>query len=349
MDRFNKANLRLAVGLGLAVLIAYGAALPLPFAMCVMAVILLCKPGPPMSVAEGIVIALVLAALLTGGILMVPILENYAVAGVMLTGAGLYGIFLLGARGKGAITMLLALAFVLIPVAGVAEQALVGMLAVTLATGVLIGVLVGALSHTFFPDSSAVPRVQPPASSLRNESAHWIAARATLIVMPVFVLALTNPSLYIATIMKTVALSQQAEETRASDAGRELVGSTLTGALIAAVLWMGLALLPNLWMLMLWMMLAALWAGARMYGIRRSAHPPSFWSNALITALILFGPAIEDSVNGKSVLQASLVRTALFVAVALYAWATIYALERWRNVRLRQRAFLAPPFSEHGP
>ena len=58
---------------------------------------------------------------------------------------------------------------------------------------------------------------------------------------------------------------------------------------------------------------------------------------------------IEDSVNGKSVLQASLVRTALFVAVALYAWATIYALERWRNVRLRQRAFLAPPFSEHGP
>jgi hypothetical protein len=82
------------------------------------------------------------------------------------------------------------------------------------------------------------------------------------------------------------------------------------------------------------MMLAALWIGARMYGIRESAHPPSFWSNALITALILFGPAIEDSVAGKSVLQASLVRTALFVGVALYAWGTIFALERWRSARV---------------
>ena len=345
MDRFEKANLRLAVGMGLAVLIAYGAALPVPFAVCVMVVILLCKPGPPMPIGKGIVTALVLAALLTGGVLMVPVLENYAFTGIMLTAALLYGVFLLGMRGSGAITTILALAFVLMPVAGVAEQSLVSMLAVTLAIGVLLGVLVGGLSHALFPDSPAPPRVQPPAPPSRNESAHWIALRATLIVMPVFVLALTNPSLYVATIMKTVALSQQAEETRASDAGRELVGSTLMGALLAAVLWMGLSLLPNLWMLMLWMMAAALWTGARMFGVRRSTHPPSFWSNALITALILFGPAIEDSVNGKSVLQASLVRTALFVAVALYAWGTIYALERWRNARRRHRASLAESFS----
>ena len=347
MDRFDKANLRLAVGLGLAVLIAYGAALPMPFAVCVMAVILLCKPGPPIPFAKGIVTAIVLAAMLTGGVLMVPILENYAFAGIMLTAAVLYGVFLLGARGNGAITTILALAFALMPVAGVAEQALVTMLAVTLATGVLLGVLVGGLSHAFFPDALTLPRVQPAAPPSRNESAHWMALRATLIVMPVFVLALTNPSLYVATIMKTVALSQQAEETSASDAGRELVGSTLIGALLAAVLWAGLSLLPNLWMLMLWMMLAALWTGARMFGVRRSTHSPSFWSNALITALILFGPAIEDSVNGKSVLQASLVRTALFVGVALYAWGTIYALKRWRNIRLRHRASLTRSFSEN--
>ena len=218
MDRFDKANLRLAVGLGLAVLIAYGAALPVPFAVCVMAVILLCKPGPPMPIAKGIVTALVLAAILTAGVLMVPMLENYAFTGIMLTAAGLYGVFLLGVRGNGAITTILALAFVLMPVAGVAEQALVGMLAVTLAIGVLLGVLVAGLSHAFFPDAPTLARVQPPASPLRA-SAHWIALRATLIVMPVFVLALTNPSLYVATIMKTVALSQQAEETSASDAG----------------------------------------------------------------------------------------------------------------------------------
>lgn len=344
MNRFDKANVRLAIGVGLAVLIAYGAALPMPFAVCVMAVILLCKPGPPMPVAKGIVIALGLAVLLIGGVLMVPVLENYAVAGILLTAAVLYGVFRFGVRGNGAIATILVMAFALVPVAGVAEQALVGMLSVTLALGVLVGVLVGALSHALFPDAHAVPSRQPPAPSLRNTSAHWIALRATLIVMPVFVLALTDPSLYVATIMKTVALSQQAEETNANDAGRELVGSTAVGALLAAVLWMGLSLLPNLWMLMLWTMLAALWTGARLFGVRHSSHPPSFWSNALITALILFGPAIEDSANGKSVLQASIVRTALFVAVALYAWGTIYVLERWHDARFRPRAFSARRF-----
>jgi Protein of unknown function (DUF2955) len=346
MNRADKANVRLAIGLGLAVWIAYGAALPLPFAVCVMAVILLCKPGPPIPFAKGIVLALSLAALLTGGVLMVPVLENYAFAGIVLTAAVLYAVFRLGARG-GAMTSILAMAFALMPVAGVADQALVGRLSVTIGLGILVGVLVGALSHAFFPDAPAAPGVQSPAAPLHNESAHRIALRATLIVMPVFVLALTNPSLYVATIMKTVALSQQAEETKASEAGRDLVGSTLVGALLAAVLWMGLSLLPNLWMLMLWMMLVALWTGARLFGVRRSSHPPSFWSNALITALILFGPAIEDSANGKSVLQASLVRMALFVAVALYAWGTIYALERWRDVRLRPRKFIAQLFPGH--
>jgi hypothetical protein len=54
------------------------------------------------------------------------------------------------------------------------------------------------------------------------------------------------------------------------------------------------------------------------YGI-----PPSFWSNALVTMLILLGPEIEDRANGKDV----------FVGVALYAWGTVWALERWRASR----------------
>ena len=68
---------------------------------------------------------------------------------------------------------------------------------------------------------------------------------------------------------------------------------------------------------------------------RPTRFRPSFWSNALITALILFGPAIEDSASGKSVLAGSVVRLSLFVAVAFYAWATVWALERWRARRPR--------------
>ena len=163
--------------------------------------------------------------------------------------------------------------------------------------------------------------------------------QATLVVMPVFVLALTNPAFYLAAIMKTVTLGQQAGATNAQSAGRELVGSTLMGAWMAALVWFGLTLRPNLWMLILWMVAAALWAGAKLFGVRPTAFAPSFWANALVTMLILLGPAIEDSANGKDVYAASIVRVTLFVGVALYAWATVWALERWRASRSRALVF----------
>ena len=73
--------------------------------------------------------------------------------------------------------------------------------------------------------------------------------------------------------------------------------------------------------------------GARLFGVKATALPPSFWSNALVTMLILLGPAIEDSANGMDVFKASATRICLFVGVALYAWGTVWGLERWRASR----------------
>lgn len=328
----DKAVLRLAIGLGLAVLIAYGLALKLPYIVCLMAVMILSKPGPPLTLVKGAVTALLLAGLLVTGVLMVPLLENYALAGVVLTGAILYTLFFFGIRTDNPLTMLLVVVFTLIPVAGVAEQALVTVISAALGVGIGVGTLVGGISHAFFPDppQPGGKKEAPPAVS--RETASWIALRGTLVVMPVFFLALTDPSFYLPAIMKTVALSQQAGSTTRF-AGRELVGSTLTAAAMATAVWFGLSLWPNLWMLMLWVVAAAMLAGMRLYGIKATPYSPSFWINALVTMIILLGPAIEDSAGGKGVFQASAVRICLFVGVALYAWATVWALERWRASR----------------
>lgn len=335
-DRADKAVLRLAIGLGLAVLLAYGLALPVPYAVCVMAVLVLCKPGPPIPFLKGVIMAVVIAALMATGVLMVPILENYALTGVMLTGVLLYAVFFSGGGSANPQTTILAMAVTLIPVAGVAEQALAPLIGVTLALGIGTGVLVSSASHALFPEAPLpANRAATPATlgRLSQEPANWMAARATLVVMPVFVLALTNPAFYLPAIMKAMTLGQQACSTSARSAGRELVGSTLMGAWMAALVWFGLLLRPNLWMLMLWMVAAALWAGARLFGVKATSLPSSFWMNALVTMLILLGPAIEDSANGKDVLSASTIRVGLFIGVALYAWATVWALERWRASR----------------
>lgn len=253
--------------------------------------------------------------------------------GIALTSALLYAVFFSGERRANLITTILVMAVTLIPVVSVVDQALASAICVTLAVGICIGVLVSSASHALFPDAPVpADKAAMPAAPSR-ESASWMALRATLVVMPVFVLALTNPSFYLAAIMKTVALGQQASSTNARSAGQELVGSTLMGAWMAALVWFGLSLRPNLWMLMLWIVAAALWAGSRLFKVKATMLPPSFWSNALVTMLILLGPAIEDSANGKDVFSASAIRVGLFVGVALYAWATVWALERWRASR----------------
>jgi Protein of unknown function (DUF2955) len=331
MHRADKAVLRLTLGLGLAVLVAYGFAFPIPFVVCLMSILVLCKPGPPLPPAKALVIAVIFAALVASGVLMVPVLEHYAWSGILLTGAILYCVFFVGLASANPLTMVLVISFALIPVVGVADQAIVGRLSTTLAVGILIGALVSSVSNALFPDPPTRVAKRPASALASRGVAHWIALRATVIVMPVFVLALTDPSFYVAAVMKTAALSQQAGDVDARSAGGELVGSTLMGALVAAVVWVGLSLHPSLWMLTFWMMGAALWTGSGIFGTRSTSFRPSFWSNALITMLILLGPAIEDSASGKSVFQASAVRTGLFVAVALYAWGAVWSLERWRN------------------
>ena len=221
---------------------------------------------------------------------------------------------------------ILLLTITMIPVAGVQEQAVAMAVIQALAVGVVLAAVIGLLVYTLLPDLHAIKSPQPIAPDVEN--ALWVALRGVVIVLPVLLLALQNPSLYMAAIMKTSNLAQQAGSLSAKEAGRELVGSTLLGGLLALLIWCGLTLWPTLWMFTLWMTLAFCWLGLRLYRIQRSAYPPSFWLNVMITMVIFLGPAVQDSANGNDVMSAALIRLALLTAVALYAWGAIYVLER---------------------
>jgi hypothetical protein len=55
--------------------------------------------------------------------------------------------------------------------------------------------------------------------------------------------------------------------------------------------------------------------------------------NTAVTMLILLGPAVEDSANGKDVYAAFFSRMSLFILVTFYAWAAVAFLERLRLKR----------------
>lgn len=326
---------RLALGTGLAVLVAYGLKLTVPFLAVVIALILLMKPGPPLPPVKGLLLAGIVGLIVSAGVLLVPLLDKIPYASILLVALLLFHLFYWGQKSGNPLVIILVLSVTLIPVAGLTSQALALGVAVALATGLLIGIFVSLISHAFFPE----PDVPKPAASNPPQSApaaHWIAWRGTLIVMPVFVLALINPAAYLPGILKSVSLGQQASTLDARRAGLELVQSTLLGVAVMVLLWAALRLCPSLWMFVLWSMLFAGWFAKRLYGLVPSHYSRGFWQDGLITGFILLGPMLQDSANAPDMLVKAIMRVALFIGVALYAWLMVWLLEDWRNRRRTQ-------------
>ena len=326
---------RLSFTVALALACAYAMQLPLPYLSPLFALLLFATPGPPMGVKGLFRLVLVVLVSLGVGLLLIPILLEYPFVGVLLVALGLYLSFYVTVHmGKAALGTLLTIGFTLISAAGLVSFPLATAVIHSLVAGIIVAVVCHWLVYPWFPED--LDAVKPAAAANPDaDQSNWIALRATLIVLPAYLLVLTNPSMYLAIIMKSVSLSQQSTLVDARSAGRELLGSTFLGGCFAILFWAMLGISTNLWMFFWLMLLFGVYFSSKIYQLLRSRFPASFWMNAAITMLILLGPAVEDSDNGNDVYTAFMVRMGLFVAVTLYAWFAVYALEHLRETRRR--------------
>lgn len=320
--------LRLATGTALCLAISFGLALPIPFISPVLAVLLLASLNRPLPFKAALVLAVV-AMLTTGiGLLLIPVLRYYPFCGVLLIGVSLFLAFGFGLRGGNTLIMtFLIIGLTMIPSAGVAEFDLAMMVIGALVKGLILAVIVVAISHWLFPDPANAPS-PPAASTLPAQEVSRVALRATLIVIPAFLLALIDPASYLPIILKAVSLGQQSSTTTARSAGHELLGSTLMGGLLAIVFWCALSLFVHLWMFFLWMLLFGLLLARKLYALSPTRQTPGFWLNSLVTLIILLGQSVQDSLAGKDVYTAFVVRMGLFIALTLYALLMVHLLDR---------------------
>ena len=328
-----RRTFRLGFVVALSLAFAYGLGIPLAFLAPLLAVLLTASPGPPIPF-KGLVGLVVVVIITTGvGLLLIPVLKDYPVSAVLIIAAGLYLSTLVSvARGKALVGALLTLGLTLIPAAGLVDYSLAAAAVDALVIGIGIAIVCQWIVYPFFPEAPG--KGSPPQAAAPGPGeAGWIALRATLIVLPPVLMAFSNPSLYIQTIMKTVLLAQQGSVVSARAAGRELLGSTLLAGCFAILFWFALKFWPSLWMFFLWMLLFGIYFACKLYGVIVTRFAPSFWINVAVTMLILLGPAVEDSAVGKDPYQAFAVRFSLYIAVTLYAWVAIVALERLRAAR----------------
>ena len=324
---------RLSLTTALALAAAYALAVPLPFLAPLFAIMLVAKPSPPPGLKGLVGLVLLLMLTLGVGLLLIPMLQHYPVAAVLIVALGLYfSSYLTVNLGKGLVGALLTVGFTLISAAGMVDYALATTVIQALVLGLVISIVCSWVVYPWFPEDPAGK--EPPAVPVESgEQSTWIALRATLIVLPVYLLALNNPSMYLPTLMKAVSLGQQGSLLDARSAGRELLGSTFLAGCFAVLFWCLLGLSTNLWMFFWWMLLFGVYFASKLYGLIRTRYPASFWLNVAVTMLILLGPAVEDSNTGDDVYMRFAIRMGMFIAITFYAWLAVYLLEHLRTSR----------------
>ncbi|MFM0140320.1 DUF2955 domain-containing protein [Caballeronia grimmiae] len=320
--------LRMATGTALCLAISFALDLPIPVIAPVFAAFLLATQNRPLSLRAGVMLGLVVMLTTGSGLLLVPLLRYYTIAGVLLVGLLLFLAFRYGLRGENnLVATFLVAGLTMISAAGTADLQVAVTVVGALVKGLLLAVLVSVLSHALFPEAAS-GRAFPAARAIPADRAMLVALRATLVVMPAWLLAMTDPASYMPIIMKSVSLGRQSCTATARGAARELIGSTLFGGLLAIALWFALRLAVNLWMFFLWMLLFGLLVGRKLYGIAPTRYSPGFWLNSLVTMMILLGQSVQDSVAGKDVYTAFAVRMGLFLAVTLYACLMLVLFDR---------------------
>jgi hypothetical protein len=320
--------LRVASGTALALAVSFALGLPIPVVAPVFTVFLLATQNQPLSFKAALALAVVVAGTMGSGLLLVPLLRYYPFTGVLVVALSLFLAFRFGLRGgNNLVATFLAAGLTMISAAGVADQQLAATVVGALVKGVLLAVLVSVVSHALFPEAAGAPS-QSAARRLPRDEATRIALQAALVVMPAWLLAMSDPASYMPIIMKSVSLGRQSCTTSARGAARELLGSTALGGVLAIAFWFALRLFVNIWMFYLWMLLFGVLAGRKLFRISPTRFSPGFWVNSLVTLIILLGQSVQDSAAGKDVYRAFAVRMGLFLAVTAYAWLMLQLFDK---------------------
>ncbi len=334
----NPANHAYRVSLVTAVTLAfaYAMGLSLPFIAPLFAFLLAAKSEKAVAMKGMVGLLLLITITLGAGLLLIPLLTHYPFTGLLLVFIGIFfSNQLMLNKGKGLVGLFFMFGVTLISIMGTVDFSAAGLIINTILVAVICAIVAQWLIFPFFP---VAPRAEAPAAPAANEAGLWIAIRTTVIVFPVYLLTLTNPTLYLPMVMKAVSLGQQSTDTELRAAGQELVTSTLLAGLLAVAFWLLLQVHPVLWIFFLLSALFTLGISRRLFGLVQSRYPPSFWQNTMITLLLLIGPAVQDTLTGKDVYKAFTVRISLFIAVSFYAWFATQLLENIKSRRLMRLA-----------
>ena len=308
------------------------------FIMPVLVSVLLSVPIPAPRLKGGIIFILALALPAYGILLLLPVMDNYHMAAILILITACFWSFYYSAKGGSPVlgtflTMGLAL------LTAVGSDSIDALLLVNkaLVINAVIAMLFVWLAHAFFPDpprpANQAPRSGPPKPE--RAVAIWSAWRSTIIVFPVmfFFLLYQGSASYLVVMIKVASMGQQVENDNTRAAGKSLLMSTVIGGAGATIMWQLLSIWPSLIFYTLLIALGGLIMGKRIFS-GLAMHPQAgTWSYAFLTMIVLIAPAVLDGPGGSSASVSFYSRLGMMFAATLYSVVAIRVYDAFRPLQ----------------
>lgn len=319
---------RLAFGMGLATLISY-AFMPIFASTFILLVLfIMIPPMPPPDFKALLKLLTVLVISMSWGIFLGIILTYIPALGLLLFMIGMTFTIGLGLKKPelGIVSILFIVGQTIIAAITLKSSAMGVMMIFIMLAGFTFAFLMAWLGHIFFLRENKTEEFAKPIKS----DSQWIPIRATIIMLPPFLLALQD-LFFIPLLIKGSFLAQQIDTRDVKQQVKELMLATLIGAATTIILWNTVSLWPNLIFFALCLTLTVYLLACPLYQAWKSGYDFAFWQNALVTLIILIGPAVQDPTFSDDIQNKMWVRIALFLAVSLYSILAVQILDTLFN------------------
>jgi len=337
-DIASRRILRLALGTALSMGFSQIINWPMSFMAAVFTMFILAVPLPAPTLKSGLKFTLALVGPAYASVLLVPFLLHARWAGILLVVIALFSSFYYSARGGSpVIGMFMTLGLTIVVTVGSISADIMLLVVNGIAVGALAGIAFVIIAHALLPDlpppTTKTAVAKPPAPAKPSlPSARRNALRSLAVVLPLVIIFLFSSSSasYVVIMIKVASMGQQANSSDSRAMGREQIESTVWGGLGAVVGFQIISIWPSLLGFTLFIGLACLVYGRRIFQ-GAGMHPrAAMWSYALLTMIIILTPAVTGS---GDVSGAFYTRLLLFLVIAVYGTISVAVFDAFWPVK----------------
>jgi len=333
-DQTRARVMRFAVGVTIAVALAYGINWPLAFLLPVLSSVILALPLPMPSLQAGIRNMFSTVKAFALGLVFSLFFLQYPVAYILMLGFVLFHLYYyLNRGGSFWLTLMSMLALLMLPMMANSNEGLaIGFSIGFVYTGCLTVIMVW-VSYLLVPDPQSAKFPQSPGFQAGySPLAAQTALKSTLIIFPMASLFIIfNLSDYLLVMIFSALFILKPELNAGKEAGRNSLISTLLGGACAAVFYWLIVVVPEYHFYIVLMLLTTLLFAMNIFSGKPTAK---YYGSAFIALLILVNGSMSEGADFSGLL---INRILLIILATSYIVAAIKVLDSyWPEKNINQ-------------